>query len=109
HAVEVLRARRPLVDDAGQLEHPVGQRRLAVVDVGDDAEVADDRGVGAARCGRGGCGHGGEVSFLRSYVVGGRTFILGGPADSSCVADPAVVFSPPYRAPGVMSSDITPG
>ena len=30
-----------LVDDAGQLQHPVGQGRLAVVDVGDDAEVAD--------------------------------------------------------------------
>jgi hypothetical protein len=30
-----------LVDDAGELQHPVGQGRLAVVDVGDDAEVAD--------------------------------------------------------------------
>ena len=38
----------PLVDDAGELQHPVGQRRLAVVDVGDDAEVADDRRVGLA-------------------------------------------------------------
>ena len=31
----------PLVDRVRQLEQPVGQRRLAVVDVGDDAEVAD--------------------------------------------------------------------
>ena len=37
-----------LVDDPGELEHPVGERRLAVVDVRDDAEVADDRRVGRA-------------------------------------------------------------
>jgi hypothetical protein len=41
HAVQVLGAHRPVVDDAGDLQHPVGQGRLAVVDVGDDAEVAD--------------------------------------------------------------------
>ena len=41
HPVEVLRPHRAVVDDAGELEHPVGQRRLAVVDVGDDAEVPD--------------------------------------------------------------------
>ena len=35
--------------DAGDLQHPVGKRRLAVVDVGDDAEVADERGVGRGR------------------------------------------------------------
>ncbi len=56
HLVEVLRAHLPRVDDAGELQHPVGQRRLAVVDVGDDAEVADDRrvsgtrGVGTSHC-----------------------------------------------------------
>ena len=49
HPVEVLRARRPLVDDAGELEHAVSEGRLAVVDVRDDAEVADDRRVGRAR------------------------------------------------------------
>ena len=43
-----------LVDDAGQLEHPVGQRRLPVVDVGDDAEVPDP----VRRC----CGWHGEQS-----------------------------------------------
>ena len=48
HAVEVLRPCAALVDDAGQLQHPVRERRLAVVDVGDDAEVADRRRVGAA-------------------------------------------------------------
>lgn len=43
HPVEILRPHRALVDDTGDLEHPVGQGRLAVVDVGDDAEVADRR------------------------------------------------------------------
>ena len=46
HPVEVLRTRAALVDHAGQLQHPVRERRLAVVDVGDDAEVADRRRVG---------------------------------------------------------------
>ena len=52
HPVEVLRPHRAVVDDAGELEHPVGQRRLAVVDVGDDAEVPDQvrwRRVGRQR------------------------------------------------------------
>ena len=49
HAIEVLRAHRAVVDQAGQLQHPVRQRRLPVVDVGDDAEVADDGRIGAAR------------------------------------------------------------
>ena len=41
HAVEVLGAVGPVPQHAGHLQHAVGQRRLAVVDVGDDAEVAD--------------------------------------------------------------------
>jgi hypothetical protein len=41
HAVEQLGAHRPRVDGVRELEDPVGQRRLAVVDVGDDREVAD--------------------------------------------------------------------
>ena len=41
HRVEVLLAHVPGVDGAGQLEDAVGQRGLAVVDVGDDREVAD--------------------------------------------------------------------
>jgi hypothetical protein len=48
HPVEILRAHGALVDDAGQLQHPIGKGRLAVIDVGDDAEVADQlrrRGV----------------------------------------------------------------
>jgi hypothetical protein len=41
HRVEVLVAHVPGIDGAAQLEDPVGQRRLAVVDVGDDRDVAD--------------------------------------------------------------------
>ena len=41
HRVEVLRAHVARVDRAGQLEDAVGEGRLAVVDVGDDREVAD--------------------------------------------------------------------
>jgi hypothetical protein len=43
HGVEVLVAHLAGVDRAADLEHPVGQRRLAVVDVGDDRDVADAR------------------------------------------------------------------
>ncbi len=43
HPVEVLGAHRPLVDHPGELQHPIGQRRLAVVDVGDDAEIPNLR------------------------------------------------------------------
>ena len=40
HRIEDLARHLARVDRVGQLEQPVGQRRLAVVDVGDDAEVA---------------------------------------------------------------------
>ena len=40
HAVQVLGAHVAGLDDAGGLEHAVGQGGLAVVDVRDDAEVA---------------------------------------------------------------------
>jgi hypothetical protein len=46
HPVEVLGAHRALVDGVRELEHPVGQRGLAVVDVRHDAEVADTGDVG---------------------------------------------------------------
>ena len=48
HRVEQLRPHRARIDGVRQLEDPVGQRRLAVVDVGDDREVADVRLVGHA-------------------------------------------------------------
>ncbi len=41
HVVEELGLRVPFTHRAGGLEQPVGQRRLPVVDVGDDREVAD--------------------------------------------------------------------
>ena len=41
HRVEDLLPHVPLGDRAGQLEDAIGQRRLAMVDVGDDAEVSD--------------------------------------------------------------------
>jgi len=53
HPVQVLGAHLPLVHDAGELQHPVGQRRLAVVDMGNDAEVADHRLIGPAGLGHG--------------------------------------------------------
>ena len=43
HPVQVLGPHVAVGDDAGELQHPVGQRRLAVVDVGDDAEVPNLR------------------------------------------------------------------
>ena len=49
HRVEQLGAHRARVDRVRHLEDAVGQRRLAVVDVGDDAEVADVRLVGHGR------------------------------------------------------------
>ena len=43
HPVEVLGTHRPLIDNAGELKHPVRQRRLAMVDVSDDAEIPNLR------------------------------------------------------------------
>ena len=49
HPVQVLGAHLPPLDDAGQLQHAVGQRGLAVIDVRDNAEIADH---GLVRTGR---------------------------------------------------------
>jgi hypothetical protein len=49
HAVEILRAHVAICDHAGDLQHAVGQRGLAMVDVGDDAEVADQLWRGRRR------------------------------------------------------------
>ena len=57
HPVEVLCAHLAARDDPGELEHPVRERGLPVIDVRDDAEVPDDvHGrvpVGRRRPGRG--------------------------------------------------------
>jgi hypothetical protein len=49
HAVEVLRTHVAIGDDARDLQHPIRECRLAVVDVGDDAEVADQLRRGRRR------------------------------------------------------------
>ncbi len=50
HRVEDLRLHLPVGQPAAALDEAVGQRRLAVVDVGDDREVADMlHGVGVVR------------------------------------------------------------
>ena len=50
HTIEVLVAHLARLDDAGQLEHAVRERRLPMIDMGDDAEVTDLplRGMGRA-------------------------------------------------------------
>ena len=42
HAVEHLRFHLTCLERSRHLEKPVGQSRLAVVDVGDDGEIADE-------------------------------------------------------------------
>ena len=56
HVVEHLLVHLARGDGAAALEDAVGQRRLPVVDVGDDREVADELGVG----------HGGTADDTRS-------------------------------------------
>ena len=41
HVVEDLVLEIPVIHDAGVLDQPVGQGRLPMVDMGDDAEIAD--------------------------------------------------------------------
>ena len=45
HGVEDLRLHFARLERAGELEEPVCQRRLAVVDVRDDREIPDEGGV----------------------------------------------------------------
>ena len=46
HPVEVLGPHRAGIDHPGGLEHAVSQGGLAMVNMGDDAEIPDNRGVG---------------------------------------------------------------
>jgi len=46
HRVENLLLHVAVGDGAAKLDQPVGQRRFAVVDMGDDGEIADVGGVG---------------------------------------------------------------
>ena len=80
HAVEVLVAHLPRVHDSGELQHPVGQRGLAVVDVGDDAEVAEpprcggtgSGGAGVRRQGHGNHGPMRPGRVFQSTALSGR-------------------------------------
>ena len=65
HAVEVLGTHLAGIDHAGELQHPVGKGRLAVVDMGDDAEIADHRRIGPAGLGSG------HPSILSRVPLGG--------------------------------------
>ena len=47
HRVEQLVVHLARGDGARDLQDAVGERRLAMIDVGDDAEVADESGVHA--------------------------------------------------------------
>ena len=75
HLVEVLRTHRPSVHDPGDLEHPVGQGGLAVVDVGDDAEVPDQVRRRCVRLQRG-AGHRGHGCSRPHGWDGRERFIL---------------------------------
>jgi hypothetical protein len=46
HRVEELLFQLALAERAGALEQPIGKGRLAMIDMRDDREVADKRGVG---------------------------------------------------------------
>ena len=50
HVVEQTVGALPLTNSLGQFQQPIGQRGLAVVDVGDDGKISDELGVyGLAR------------------------------------------------------------
>src|SRR5262249_29144884 len=70
-------------DRAGTLENAVGQRRLAVIDVGNDREVADPGGYAHSRIERGSAAL--ESNFL-CYGRGGKK--------STAVATPALDVAP---------------
>jgi hypothetical protein len=49
HSVEVLGTHRAIIDNSGELQHAVSKSRLSVVNVSNDAEVADEIRVGFCR------------------------------------------------------------
>ena len=75
HRVEVLLAHVTRVDGAGDFEDAIGQRRLAMVDVSDDREVADAGEL-----------HGPRRGYQRRSVPNGCAV---GPADPPCYPLPA--------------------
>jgi hypothetical protein len=69
HTVQILGLHVAGLNDAGVLQHAVGQSGFTVVDVGDDAEVPDDGRIcrGGHRCG---AGHGRHAGSLLLASVG---------------------------------------
>jgi hypothetical protein len=63
-------------DGVGRLQEPIGERGLAVVDVGDDREVADVGGQGRALQGM--VGKKGEVKGQRATFPKGQMGARGG-------------------------------
>ena len=49
HPVQVLRPHIAVIDDSGDLQHAIRQRRLTVIDVGNDAEIAQAPRFGGSR------------------------------------------------------------
>ncbi len=45
HRVEILRAHETRINGPGDLQDPIRERGLAVVDVRNDAQIADFRGI----------------------------------------------------------------
>ncbi len=113
HAVEVLRLHVAAVDDTGVLQHAVGQRRLAVVDVRDDAEVAQDLRVGGPGLGNGAGAHDGSIvpspqryschppsAPFASEAVCGRTWAKRGRSEVRCASRRWALSSPRFAAGG---------
>ena len=80
HPVEILGAHVPVGNHSGQLQHSVGQRRLPVVDVSDDAEVPDLRRRGERPVG--------ETADGNLLVSGTRSRFLNRPCGGFSVSTP---------------------
>ena len=72
HRVEHLLDHVALGDGAGRLDQPVGERRFAMVDMGDDGEIADIvDGMGRHACeiAGGGCEEKATCRFARPNAI----------------------------------------
>jgi len=91
HPVQVLGPHLAAFYDPGELEHPVGQRRLSVIDVRDDAEVPDHGLVGMGGRRPGVLGQGSRpvpLSRLAGGAGGGDTRIRSGDSPTSGLSPP---------------------
>ena len=100
HAVQDLLLHLPVAQPAGLLDQPVRQRRLAVIDVGDDRKIADLRDVGRGSGHRGGAGGiGGAVAARREVAPHRRCANAGKPARSPARRE---IQAQPIRMPPEM-------